>query len=62
MKHSSFFISIICAFLFFGCQNTPDTATAEKKVQDLNKKFLQQPYFAAKRVRRLCFYQRRRPF
>lgn len=44
MKHSSFFISIICAFLLFGCQTTPDTATAKKMVQDMNTKFLQQPY------------------
>jgi hypothetical protein len=44
MRHPSFFISIIWAFLLFGCQNTPDTATAEKMVHELNKKFQEQPY------------------
>ena len=43
-KYLFFFASILFAFLFTGCQNTLDTATAEKMVREVNTKFQQQPY------------------
>jgi ketosteroid isomerase-like protein len=43
-KHQLFFVPIIWASLFIGCQNTPDVATAEKLVREFNAKLQQQPY------------------
>lgn len=43
-NHPFFFISILFAFLFMGCQNTPDAATAEKMVREFNAKLQQQPH------------------
>ena len=43
-KHPFFFVPTIWALLLFGCQNTPDVATAEKMVREFNAKFQQQPY------------------
>ncbi len=44
MKNHLLFVPIMLACLFAGCQNTPDAATAEKMVREVNAEFQQQPY------------------
>lgn len=43
-KRLIFFVPTILSAFFMGCQNTPDAATAEKMVREVNVKFQQQPY------------------